>query len=128
MMRQLAGFLVSCAVCAAVSVSAWAHHSASMFDQTQTLDVTAEVKEFQWTNPHVWIQIYVENDDGAQVEWSIEGGGRNSLARNGWRPTTFEPGDVVQIRFNPMRDGSAAGLFVGAKLPDGSTLGRWEED
>ncbi len=41
MMRQLAGFLVSCAVCAAVSVSAWAHHSASMFDQTQTLDVTA---------------------------------------------------------------------------------------
>ena len=56
-------------------------------------------------------------------EWSIEGGGPNSLSRNGWRPTTFKPGDAVSIRVNPMRDGSLGGLFVGAKLADGKTIG-----
>jgi hypothetical protein len=40
--------------------------------------------------------------------------------------TTFKPGDVVTIKINPMRDGSHAGQFVGAKFADGKTLGRWE--
>lgn len=128
-MRRLMGpTLVGVLFAAGISVPALAHHSASMFDQQRTLEVTAEVKEFQWTNPHVWIQVYVEDERGEKVEWSVEGGGRNSLARSGWRPTTFRPGDVVHMRFNPMRDGSPAALFVGAKLADGSTIGRWEED
>jgi hypothetical protein len=110
-----------------LSPLARAHHSASMFDQQRTLDLTVQIKEFQWTNPHVWIQVFVDEESGEKVEWSIEGGGRNSLARSGWRPTTFNPGDVVRMRFNPMRDGSPAGLFIGAKFADGSTIGRWEE-
>ncbi len=106
--------------------AAYAHHSSAMFDKTSIRDLTATVREFQWTNPHVWIQVIVERDDGVQEEWSIEGLGPNSLFRNGWRPNSFVPGDVIQIRFNPMRDGSSAGGFVGAKFSDGRTLGRWE--
>jgi hypothetical protein len=102
-----------------------AHHSAAMFDQSKTIEIKAEIKEFQWTNPHVWIQIYVEDDAGAKEEWSVEGGGRNSLAREGWRPGTFKPGDVVTLKVHPMRDGSHGASFVAAKLADGTTLGRW---
>ena len=29
------------------------------------------------------------------TEWSLEGGSPNSLSRQGWRSTTFKPGDVV---------------------------------
>lgn len=108
-----------------VSLPASAHHSAAMFDTSKTLEVTAEIKEFQWTNPHVWIQIYVKNDAGTAEEWSVEGGGRNSLARMGWRPSTFKAGDVVAMKLHPMRDGSHGAQFVGAKLADGTTLGRW---
>ena len=100
-----------------------AHHSAAMFDHEKVKDLTGTIKEFQWKNPHVWIQIEVVNAAGAKEEWSIEGGGPNSLSRNGWRPTTFKPGDAVSIRVNPMRDGSLGGLFVGAKLADGKTIG-----
>jgi len=101
----------------------FAHHSAAMFDHDKVKELTGTIKEFQWKNPHVWIQLEVVNAAGAKEEWSIEGGGPNSLSRNGWRPTTFKPGDAVSIRVNPMRDGSPGGLFVGAKLADGKTIG-----
>lgn len=101
-----------------------AHHAATMFDRTQTIELTGEVVEFQWTSPHIWIQITVENDAGEIEEWSVEGGVPNRLYRAGWRPNSFEPGDEVMIRGNPMRDGGKAVLFVGARLDDGSTLGR----
>jgi len=102
-----------------------AHHSSAMFDKNLVRETSATVREFQWTNPHVWIQILIENEAGEEVEWSIEGGGPNSLFRHGWRPNSFKPGDTIEIKFNPMLDGSSAGFFVGAKLADGKTLGRW---
>lgn len=108
-----------------VNFSSQAHHSSAMFDKQTVREVRATVREFQWTNPHVWIQVMIANDQGDQQEWSIEAGGRNTLFRRGWRPTSFQPGDVIQIKFNPMRDGSSAGGFVAAKLADGETLGSW---
>jgi hypothetical protein len=102
-----------------------AHHSGAMFDDGKVLEVTGTVKEMQWTNPHIWIQVIVE-DKGVKTEWSIEGGSPNSLSRNGWRSTTFKPGDVVSVRMNPMKDGTPAGGFVGAKFADGKTIGRWQ--
>ena len=110
---------------AAMSPSLVAHHSAAMFDHDTVMEITGIVREFQWTNPHVWIQVDVESDDGV-VEWSIEGGGPNSLSRQGWRPSTFPAGATVTLRINPMLDGTPAGGFVGARFEDGSTLGRWE--
>jgi len=34
-------------------------------------------------------------------------------------------GDIIEIKFNPMRDGSQVGGFIGAKFKDGSTIDRW---
>jgi hypothetical protein len=107
------------------SQSAKAHHSGSMFDDEKTVELSGTIKEFQWKNPHVWIQVVVKSPDGSAKEWSVEGGGPNSLSRNGWRPSTFKPGDSVVIRVHPMRDGSAAGNFMAAKWSDGRTLGQW---
>lgn len=120
-------FFVSFAILGLVALSgmAAAHHSNAMFDKEQLLEVTVTVREFQWTNPHVWIQVYIENEDGDQEEWSIEGIGPNTLFRKGWRPNSFQPGDIVEMKMFPMRDGSSAALFVGAKFADGRTLGSW---
>jgi len=101
------------------------HHSSTMFDKSTVVEVTATVKEFQWTNPHVWIEVIVKNEAGEMEEWSIEGLGPNSLFRKGWRPNSFSPGDVIAIKFYAMRDGSSAGGFIGARFSDGSTLGDW---
>ena len=108
-----------------VSWAADAHHSSAMFDKNKVTEVTATVKEFQWTNPHVWIEIMIAGENG-QEQWSIEGLGTNSLFRMGWRPNSFKAGQEILIRFNPMRDDSHAGGFIGAKFADGTTIGRWD--
>lgn len=101
------------------------HHSAAMFDDTKVTELRGAVKELQWANPHVWLQLVVD-EGGTKKEWSIEAGSPNTLSRQGWRSTSFKPGETVTVRINPMKDGTAAGNFVGAKFANGTTLGRWQ--
>jgi hypothetical protein len=124
-MKRIFAAIIAAGVLLVAGQAAFAHHSASMFDNQKVKELTGTIKEFQWKNPHVWIQMNVQNASGVKEEWSIEGGGPNSLSRQGWRPTSFKPGDAVIIKVNPMKDGSTGGLFVGAKLSDGKTLGNW---
>jgi len=115
--------LAACAVLVAPPPLA-AHHSAAMFDDTKVVELSGTVKALQWTNPHVWLQVMVGDQ---ATEWSLEGGSPNSLSRQGWRSTTFKAGDVVTVRLRPMKDGTAAGQFIGAKFAaDGHTVGNWE--
>ena len=119
--------LAAAALCAAGIYVAplAAHHSAAMFDDEKVVELNGTIKEMQWTNPHIWIQVVADNN-GQKTEWSIEGGSPNSLSRNGWRATTFKPGDAVTMRVNPMKDGSPGGSFIAAKFKDGKTIGRWQ--
>jgi hypothetical protein len=118
--------VAACAASALVAASALGHHSAAMFDGERVEELTGTVHEFQWTNPHTWIQVMVEDEEGQQVEWSIEWGGLNSLARRGYRPTTFQPGDEVRIRYRPHLQGAPAGIFVAAQFEDGREIGSWD--
>ncbi|MDR0781731.1 MAG: hypothetical protein LBF16_13750 [Pseudomonadales bacterium] len=105
--------------------AALAHHSDAMFDHDSTLELTGTVKQFQFTNPHTWLQVVVKDESGKEVEWSLEWGSPNQLGRQGIRPSTFVVGAEVVVHANPMRDGSPGGAFVGAKFADGKTVGRW---
>ena len=97
------------------------------FQCDKVIEITGTIKEFQFKNPHTWIQVVVENAKGEKVEWSLEWGSPNSLGRQGIRPSTFPPGAKVTMRLRPMLNGAPAGAFVGAKFADGKTVGRWEE-
>src|SRR5262249_19041563 len=103
-----------------------AHHSGAEFDATKTVEISGTIKEFQFKNPHTWIQVMVDDGKGQQVEWSLEWGAPNALGRQGYRPTTFPPGAKVTMRLRPMKNGAPAGMFVGAKFADGKTIGTWE--
>jgi hypothetical protein len=103
--------------------TAVAHHSFAMFDLGKDLTVEAVVKEVQFTNPHVWLQIMVPDGKGAQVEWSIESGAPGMMLRNGWKPSTLKPGDKVTLTMHPLKNGSPGGSLVSVKVPDGRTLG-----
>jgi hypothetical protein len=102
---------------------AMAHHSFSMFDDKKEVVLKGVVKEFQWSNPHTWIQLNVTDASGKVVEWSIEGGSPNLVGRQGWKRNTFKTGDQVEITIHPMRDGQPGGSFMRAVLPDGRRLG-----
>src|SRR5215472_14868096 len=91
--------------------SAPAHHSFAMFDQSKTVTIQGTVKDFRWTNPHVFIQIMVKNDAGAE-----------HLARVGWKPVTLKPGDKITLNIHPMHDGSNGGQYLSGIGPDGQAL------
>src|SRR5215469_5363891 len=85
--------------------SATAHHSAAMFDMSKTVTVQGTVKEFQYTNPHSWLQVLVAGPNGKTVEWGFETEGPSTLLRVGIKAKTFKPGDKVTVVACPMRDG-----------------------
>ncbi len=121
----IAGLLVSGA-CLVGTHALVAHHAGTMFSD-EVKEIAGTVKEFQFTNPHSWIQVMVETKPGAPPqEWSVEWGSPNQLGRNGIRPSTFKPGTKVTMRIRPMRDGSPAGGFVGARFEDGKTVGNYK--
>jgi len=97
-----------------------AHHSAAMFDMSKTVTLQGTVKEFQYTNPHSWLQVLVPSPDGKTVEWGFETEGPSTLLRVGIKLKTFQPGDKVTIVAHPMRDGRPAGAWVSATKADGT--------
>jgi len=97
-----------------------AHHSAAMFDHTKTLTVHGTVREFQYTNPHSWLQMLVTGPDGKTVEWGFEAEGPSTLMRAGIKPRSFQPGDEVTVVAFPMRDGRPAGALISATKADGT--------
>ena len=105
-----------------VAFPALAHHSDAMFDSTKEMVLNGTVKEFQYTNPHSWIQLLVAGTAGAPVEWSIETGAPIVLLRAGIKPTSLQPGDKVSLRFHPLKSGGPGGSLIEVKKGDGTTL------
>jgi hypothetical protein len=109
---------------AALAQSALAHHSPVMFDRSQPLTLTGTVREFQWTNPHSYIQLIVKNDQGQDEEWSLEMAAPTYLYNLGWRPSTVKPGDTLTVTVAPLRKGGKGGLLLKAATADGTPIGR----
>lgn len=106
--------------------AAQAHHSRAMFDTTKQVKLVGTVKNFQWTNPHCWIQVLVPdpvNPAAGTVEWGVEMGAPVELMRKGWKPGSLKSGDMVTILINPLRDGQHGGLVLSVTGPDGKVIG-----
>lgn len=99
-----------------------AHHSFAMFDRERSIVISGVVREFQWTNPHTWIQVTVTDATGKQTEWSLEGGSPGILSRNGWKRGSLQAGDKVTIEIYPLKSGEPGGSFIEVTKSDGSKL------
>jgi hypothetical protein len=98
-----------------------AHHSFAMFDQKKVMTLEGTVTQFQWTNPHSFIELDVGGGPKA-THWSIELNSPNNLKRQGWSRESLHTGDKVTLRMNPLRDGSKGGLFLDVRLANGKVL------
>jgi Family of unknown function (DUF6152) len=114
--------------CAAllIALPGSAHHSTAMFDLQKRITVAGTVKQFQWTNPHCWIQLMVSAADDATEpsEWSIEMASPIQVFQGGWKPTTLKPGDKIMVTIHPARDGGKSGIFISATGAEGQALGK----
>ena len=107
----------------ALAAPALAHHSFAMFDFSRTVSLKGEVKEFQWTNPHVILWIVGSPGPGvAPDEWTVELTSPGNLTRMGWTKRTLNPGDKVEVDFSPLRDGKHGGGFRRVTLANGQVM------
>jgi hypothetical protein len=106
----------------AVASAAWAHHSFAMFDSDHQIKVSGTVKGFQWTNPHVYIEMDGKNvkDEKAEAQhYTIECASPGILTRIGWKFNMVKSGDVITVIIAPLRTGEPGGLLKQITLPDG---------
>lgn len=110
MIKKLA-FSATCIAALGFCTQAVAHHSFAMFDQTRKVEITGTISDIQWTNPHVWIEVDVANDDGATEQWAIEFTSRIHLTRRGFPREQINVGDKATFTLSPYADGNPGGRF-----------------
>jgi hypothetical protein len=86
------------------------------------LTATGTVKEWQWSNPHTWLIMDVDDGKGGKVEWAMEGRAPGVLLRAGWSRSVLKPGDKVTVHYSPSKDGSKVGMIARVTLADGKIL------
>ena len=99
-----------------------AHHSFAMFDSTKVVTLKGTVKDFQWGNPHVWIQLLVPGAKGGTVEYGVECRSVNMLVRGGWQRGTLKPGDKITLTMHPLKSGAPGGALMEVRLPSGKRI------
>ena len=120
-MRVSSALLSLVLLCASASASA--HHSPAMFDMAKRVQLTGVVRQFQWSNPHSYIQLLVKDASGKNVEWSLEMAAPTYLYNNGWRPLTLRVGDRIVVTMAPLASGAQGGLVIAVTTADGRKLG-----
>jgi hypothetical protein len=111
---------------AAAAGLAFAHHSFAMFDSDNQVKLSGTVKQFQWTNPHVYIEMDGKNvkDEKAEVRhYTIECASPGILTRIGWKFNMLKAGDTITVIVAPLRTGEPGGLLKQITLSDGRKLG-----
>lgn len=104
--------------------SAWAHHNMSaIFDFNQVVTQTGALADLDWRNPHIYIFVEVEDDDGVET-WSFEGPPPNFFRNRNVDRSTFEGflGESVTVEASRARDGSPSGLMRQVTLTDGTVV------
>lgn len=84
-----------------------AHHAFSAeFDANRPVQLKGTVTKMEWINPHAWIHIDVEMEDGEVEQWMIEGGTPNTLFRRGFTKQSLLPGTIIMVDGYQAKDGT----------------------
>jgi hypothetical protein len=105
------------------TMSLHAHHSFAMFDTAKRVTMSGTVTAFEWTNPHVYIELDVPDGKGTVKHWSVELGSPSILMQGGWKFSDVKVGDKITVILNPLRSGEPGGLLTQVTLRDGRVLG-----
>lgn len=126
-MRPLFPVVVAAAWLLAAVPAAPHHAFSSEFDINRPVELAGTVTRVQWTNPHAWLYIDTQDDNGNVESWAVELVGINFLLRWGWTRDKVKVGDVVNVLGFGARDGSNAGNASSIRLaPTGELL--WDSN
>jgi len=109
-------------ICVAAGNVAAHHAFSSVFDPEQPMEVSGTVTKVEWTNPHIWLYMDIENAEGEIENWSFEMGSVNTLVRRGWSHDSLEVGTAVNVAGWRARDGTQRGAVREIMLASGERL------
>jgi len=102
-----------------MTAPAFSHHSHAMFDHTKQITVTGTVSEYVFRNPHVFLYVDVQGEDGKTVNYWVEMSNLPNMIRRGIGQKTFKPGDKVTVNLHPLSDGRPGGSYITIVAADG---------
>ena len=112
-----------CVWLAGASVPVAAHHAfAAEFDADRPVEFSGSVTKVEWVNPHVWIHLDVNRDDGSTEAWAFEAGTPNVLFRRGFTRRSLLPGTDVLVDGYQAKDGTNRANGRDITLADGTKL------
>ena len=99
---------LAAAVVAGFGATAYAHHSfAATYHEDQTITIEGQLVQFQFRNPHSFVQVIVVEKDGPYAgkerRYAVEWGGAGQLGGQGVNQQTLKVGDRVIISGSPAR-------------------------
>ena len=106
--------------------AAWpllAHHSfAAEFDGSKAIRLTGALSKIEWTNPHTYFYLDVNDASGNIVKWTCEAGSPGALSRRGFKKSDLKLGDTIVVDGYLAKDGSHLIDARRVTLPDGRIL------
>ena len=103
-----------------------AHHSMlGLFDFKQRFTRSGTVTKLEWTNPHIYLFVNAQGDDGQMESWAFEGPSpvyfrrRDDVSKSDFQNAV---GKSVTVDASRARNGSRSGLIRMVTLPDGKVV------
>jgi hypothetical protein len=121
--RTAGGLAAATLTAAAIIAPAYAHHSFSIFDASQTKTFTGVVTRVNPDANHLQIFFAPMNDerknvergaDGKPIVWAVEMAGSAASAQQGISVSAFPAGTIFTVSLHPLRSGEPAGAREGA--------------
>lgn len=122
-MRNRLVIVFAVAVGLLISAPLVAHHTGSTLYTDKAMTLKAIVKTWRWSNPHCLLTFDVKGEDGQLVQWLAETQAPNTAYTEGYRASSFKPGDEVTVTVRPAMNGRPYGLLTQVVLADGTTVG-----
>ena len=93
-----------------LTASVQAHHSVNgQFDTNSRVTLTGTVSRVDWINPHAYVYLDVQNDDGSVTTWGLETGTTKRLRAGGLTKQDLagKPGEqVTAVGMPALREGN----------------------
>ena len=102
--------------------TASAHHSTTIYDSGNPVELSGTVVEWRFINPHCIIMLEVTDESGDTAIWILEGSNTSVLFRRGWTPMTLQPEDKIVVRVRPLRSGVPGGNYSDLRWEDGTPV------
>ena len=107
----------------AIAPMVHAHHSfAAEFDGHKTVRLVGKLTKIEWTNPHAYFYLDVEDDSGKVSNWGCEAGAPGALSRRGFKKNDIKLGDTLVVDGYLAKDGSHLIDAQRVTLPDGRSV------